>query len=63
VDYELREETDVDALQASVRAGIRGADPSDVGPRDYRPLAIGLRAPDGRLVGGVYGATMWRWLT
>jgi GNAT superfamily N-acetyltransferase len=62
VDYELREEADVEAIQATVLAGIRSADPPEVGARDYQPLAIALRAPSGEIVGGVHGATMWQWL-
>jgi GNAT superfamily N-acetyltransferase len=33
-----------------------------VGPRDYQPLGLALRAPDGALFGGLYGGTMWGWL-
>jgi GNAT superfamily N-acetyltransferase len=62
IDYEVTEEADVGAVGAAVRRGIRGADPSDVGPRDWRPLGLALRADDGDLVGGLYGATMWEWL-
>jgi len=61
-DFTITGETDFDALFAAVRRGIRSADPDDVGPRDWQPLALGLRGRDGSLVGGVYGATMWRWL-
>jgi GNAT superfamily N-acetyltransferase len=62
MDYELTEEADVESLGAAVRRGIRGADPPDVGPRDWRPLGLALRAPDGALLGGLYGAMMWGWL-
>lgn len=62
MDYELTEEVDVDSIQAAVRRGIGGADPPDVGSRDYQPLGLALRAPDGAVVGGLYGATMWGWL-
>ena len=60
--YQLTEETDVESIAAPVRRGIRGADPPDVGPRDYQPLGVALRTPDGTLLGGVYGATIWGWL-
>ena len=60
--YQLTEEADVESIAARVRRGIRGADPPDVGPRDYQPLGVALRAPDGTLLGGVYGATIWGWL-
>ena len=62
MDYQLKEEADVEALQTAVRRGIRGADPPDVGARDWQPLGLALRAPDGALMGGLYGATMWGWL-
>jgi GNAT superfamily N-acetyltransferase len=62
MDYKLTEEADVDGLQAAVRRGIRGADPPDVGARGWRALGLALRAPDGSLLGGLYGATMWGWL-
>jgi GNAT superfamily N-acetyltransferase len=61
MDYELTEE-DVETLGPAVRSGIRSADPPDVGTRDWRPLGLAFRAPDGTLLGGVYGATMWGWL-
>ena len=51
-----------DAVSTMVRAGIRAADPADVGPRDWVPLCLALRDGAGALVGGLYGATMWRWL-
>ena len=59
MDYTLSEATEAEGIPEAVRAGIRAADPADVGPRDWRPLALALRAPDGALVGGLYGATMW----
>jgi len=62
MDYVLTEEPDVEAVQAAVRRGIRGADPPDVGVHDWQPLALALRAPHGALLGGLYGATMWGWL-
>jgi GNAT superfamily N-acetyltransferase len=63
MDYTPTESSNVDAIAAEVRRGIREADPPDVGIRDWVPLAIELRADDGTLVGGLYGATMWGWLT
>lgn len=62
MDYEVTEAADVEALGAAVRAGIRETDPPDVGTRNFQPLALALRTPDGTLVGGLYGATMWGWL-
>jgi GNAT superfamily N-acetyltransferase len=62
MDFDLTEEADVESIQSAVRDGIRGADPPDVGARDYRPIGLALRAPDGTLFAGLYGATMWEWL-
>ena len=59
--YELIE-ADVDSIHAEIRRGIRSADPPDVGARDWQPLGLALRSPDGAIVGGLYGATMWGWL-
>jgi GNAT superfamily N-acetyltransferase len=60
LDSQLTEEDNVEQVAAMVRDGIRSADPPEVGPRDYMPLGMALRV-DGRIVGGLYGATMWRW--
>lgn len=46
----------------AVRAGIRAADPPDVPRRDWVPLCLALRDAGGAIAGGLYGATMWRWL-
>ena len=62
MDYAITDESDAESLPADVRSSIRTADPADVGPRDYRPIALALRAADGSLLGGLYGATMWKWL-
>ena len=62
MDYAITDESDAESLAADVRSGIRTADPTDVGTRDYRPIALALRAADGSLLGGLYGATMWKWL-
>jgi len=62
VSYELTDESKDDSIQVEIRRGIRGADPSDVGTRDWVPLTLTLRASDGTIAGGVYGATMWGWL-
>lgn len=63
MQFDITEEHHDDSgVGAEVRRGIREADPHDVGPRDYEPLALALRERDGTLRGGVYGATMWKWL-
>lgn len=54
--------TAADAVAEAVRRGIREADPPAVGPRDWAPLCLALRDASGALAGGLYGATMWRWL-
>ena len=51
-----------DDVFAAIRQGIRAADPPDVGARDWEPLCLSLRDADGTILGGLYGATMWRWL-
>jgi GNAT superfamily N-acetyltransferase len=62
MNFELREEPDAALVPEAVRRGIREADPADVGPRDFEPLILSLRNPDDRIIGGLYGATMWSWL-
>jgi GNAT superfamily N-acetyltransferase len=51
-----------DEVVAGIRRGIREADPTDVGARDYQPLCLALRGAGEALQGGLYGATMWGWL-
>jgi hypothetical protein len=46
MDYEVTEETGVESISDAVRRGIRGADPSDVGRRDWLPVVLALRGPD-----------------
>ncbi len=58
----IDEQADADSLSAAVRKGIRENDPDDVGGRDWQPLNMALRSGDGTVVGGIYGASMWRWL-
>jgi GNAT superfamily N-acetyltransferase len=62
MSYELTEESDDESIAVAIRNGIRSADPPDVGARGWRSLVLALRASDGTLVGGLYGATSWRWL-
>ena len=62
MDVELREEHNGTLVPEAVRHGIRDADPADVGPRDYQPLEASLRDSAEKIVGGLYGATMWSWL-
>lgn len=60
--YQLDEEADATALPVAVRKGIGAADPEDVGRRDWQTVCLALRDPQGAVVGGLYGATMWSWL-
>ena len=62
--YALVEESgaSADEVFAAVRRGIREADPASIGARDWMPLCLSLRDAAGAIVGGAYGATMWRWV-
>jgi GNAT superfamily N-acetyltransferase len=64
MDYRITLEADDSAgeVPQAVRAGIRGADPADVPARDWVPICLALRDPQGAILGGLYGATMWSWL-
>ena len=61
-EFRLYLSTDDSGLASLVRKGIREADPGDVGPRDWEPVTLVLEDEDATIVGGLYGATMWRWL-
>lgn len=61
--YTITEESPPAAADADrLLAGLVASDPPGVPPRDYAPLAVVLRGPDGALAGGLTGATMWDWL-
>ena len=64
MDYRISLEADDSGgeVPRAVRAGIRGADPADVPARDWVPVCLALRDPEGAILGGMYGATMWSWL-
>jgi GNAT superfamily N-acetyltransferase len=62
MSFRLHSPADGSELSALVRKGIREADPTDLGPRDWVPVNLALDDHDGSLIGGLYGATMWRWL-
>ena len=49
---------DVQAVNEGLAAYNRRFAPAD----GYQPLTIFLRAPDGKLVGGLLGQTYWGWL-
>ena len=56
------EQDGAEAVQQAIRAGIRSADPPEVGARDWEPVTLSARGEDGEIVGGLYGATCWGWL-
>lgn len=61
--YEVVVERDgAEAVHQAIRAGIRRADPPEVGARDWEPVTLSARGADGGIAGGVYGATCWGWL-
>jgi GNAT superfamily N-acetyltransferase len=47
----------------AIRAGLRAFNASRVGDDAHQPLTLVLRAPDGRLLGGLLGDTYWGWLS
>lgn len=52
--------TDDEARQ--IRAGIAASDPYLDHPRNYARLAFTIRDSEGGLLGGLLGATIWKWL-
>ena len=62
MSYRLEVEADFKTLFDATREGIRGSDPEDVRPRDWRCISLALRDQGDAIVGGLYGATMWSWL-
>jgi GNAT superfamily N-acetyltransferase len=53
---------DDEALRGQLVAGLHAGLPADIPAFDRVPLAVALRAPDGRLVGGLAGHTLFGWL-
>ena len=51
-----------DALRDRLVAGLNAALPADVDGFDRAPLAAALRDPQGRLIGGLAGRTLFGWL-
>jgi GNAT superfamily N-acetyltransferase len=47
----------------AIRAGLHAFNASRVGADAHQPLTLFLRAPDGRLLGGLLGDTYWGWLS
>ena len=51
-----------EATLARIRDGLAASDPT-LDPYAPVPLAVLLRQPDGALVGGLIGETVWQWLS
>lgn len=58
---EIAESPD-DSLRAQIAAPLLAFNTALAGPSAHRALALVLRADDGRVVGGLWGATAHRWL-
>ena len=52
----------VEAEAAKIARALGAEVTADFGPRDETPLALVARSADGDLVGGLLGASHWRWL-
>jgi GNAT superfamily N-acetyltransferase len=52
----------IDSLREEIRRGLLAFNVLTAGPPEYRRLALAARDGDGRLLGGLYGNTTWRWL-
>ena len=50
-----------DSAMTIVRQGIRRFNEQQAGNNDYKSLCLFLFAPDGKVVGGLIGATYWDW--
>jgi aminoglycoside 6'-N-acetyltransferase I len=63
-DVDIREAApnDVAMLREEIRRGLMAFNVEHAGPDNYQELAIAARDLSGRLVGGLYGNTAWRWL-
>jgi GNAT superfamily N-acetyltransferase len=57
IDDQLRPDEEHAIQQAVVAFGD-----AHTAPRNYRPLHLALRSPDGRLLGGLLGSLVWDWL-
>jgi len=50
-----------DSAMTIVGQGIRRFNEQQAGNNDYKSLCLFLFAPDGKVVGGLIGATYWDW--
>ena len=62
MNYKLDANADWNVLPPVVRKGISQADPEGLHPRDWQTVALSLSDSQGKVVAGLYGATMWSWL-
>ena len=46
----------------AIRQGVVAFGDAHTPPRNYRPLHLALRSPEGRLLGGLLGSLVWDWL-
>jgi GNAT superfamily N-acetyltransferase len=49
-------------LRDEIKRGLMAFNVEHTGPDNYQELALAARDTSGRLVGGLYGNTAWRWL-
>jgi len=56
--------TDVadDALRAAIAGPLSAYNQAKTGRNDYRPLIIAVDDDDGRVIGGLWGRTVYAWL-
>src|SRR5687767_2061964 len=56
--------TDVadDALRAAIAGPLSAYNQAKTGRNDYRPLIIAVDDDDGRVIGGLWGRTVYEWL-
>jgi GNAT superfamily N-acetyltransferase len=53
---------DVPRLREEIRQGLMAFNVEHAGPDEYQEIALAARDDAGRLAGGLYGLTAWRWL-
>lgn len=61
--HEIKEEPSLSAADTQrIYEGLLAADPQGQ-PRRFAPLVLALRDSEARLMGGVFAATSWNWLS
>ena len=61
--HTLDTEADFEEVFAASREGIRRGDPMSVRPRGWQRVSLAFRDHQQKVVAGLYGATMWSWLS